>query len=76
MDSIQEIIAAVLAIVAAVSTLVARYQETSPELSFLARIFKVGDLTQIFDSTRALSDVPEDIDFDDGNDFDASVSEE
>lgn len=73
MDSIQEIIASVLAVVAAVSTLIARFQETSSELGLFARIFKVLDFSQVFDSTRSLGDVPEDLD--DGEDFDAPVSE-
>ena len=74
MDSLQELFTAVMVVVGIVSAIVARFQETSSELSFVARFFKVFDVTQIFDATRSLSDVP--VDFDDGEDFDASVSEE
>ena len=74
MDSIQEIIAGIVMIVAAVSAIIARFQETSSELGFLARAFKVFDPTQIFDSTRSLGDVP--VDLYDGEDFDTEVDGE
>lgn len=74
MDSLQELFAAVMVVVGIVSTLIARFQETSSELSVFARAFKVLDISQIFDSTRSLSDVPEDLD--DGEDFDAPLPPE
>lgn len=74
MDSIQELIAAVLVVVGIVSTIFARFQETSSELGFFARVMRTFDITQIFDGTRSLSDGPEDLD--DGEGFDAPVSDE
>ena len=56
MDSIQEIIAAVTALVLSISIVVARYKETSQELGWFPRLLKTFDLSQIFDSTRKLGD--------------------
>ncbi len=58
MDSIQEIIGAGMVIVGAVAAIVARFKETSSSLSFIARLFKALDLTQVFDSSRSLGDEP------------------
>ncbi len=56
MEQMTEIGAAVAAIVAAVGTLVARWSETNAENPWYVRLARVFDLTQIFDSTRKLSD--------------------
>ena len=74
MDSLQDLFIAVMAVVTAVSVIITRFQETSSELGFLARAFKVFDPTQIFDSTRSLGDVP--VDLYDGEDFDTEVDGE
>ena len=74
MDSLQELFAAVMVVVGIVSTIVARFQETSSELGFFARVVKVFDLSQIFDSTRSLGDVS--VDLYDGEDFDTEVDGE
>ncbi len=74
MDSLQELFVAVMAVVGIVGTLVARFQATSSNLSLIARFAIVFDLTQVFDSTRALSDEPEDLD--DGDGFDDEVDDD
>lgn len=56
MEQLTEIGIAVSAIVAAIGTLVARWSETNPENPWYVRLARVFDLTQIFDSTRKLSD--------------------
>jgi hypothetical protein len=56
MEELDSIVVAVTAIVAAVGTLVARWNETDPNKGFFARLAKVLDLSQVFDSTRKLDD--------------------
>lgn len=75
MDSIQDLFAAIMVVVGIVGTFIARFQATSSKLGLIARLAIVFDLTQIFDSTRALSDEPEDVDFEDPSDFDDEVQE-
>lgn len=76
MDSLQDLFVAVMVVVGIVSTIIARFQETNPEIGFFARVFKTLDILQVFDSTRALSDVPVDFDLNDGEGFDDVISEE
>lgn len=56
MEELESIMVAGTAIIAAIGTLVARYQETDPTKSWFKRLMKTIDLTQIFDSTRTLKD--------------------
>jgi hypothetical protein len=56
MEQVESIVIAVGAIVAAIGTLVARWQATNPENSTIKRLATVFDLTQIFDSTRKIDD--------------------
>lgn len=56
MSEMESIAASVMAIVAAVGTLIARWKGTNPEDGVVKRIATVFDVTQIFDSTRKLSD--------------------
>ncbi len=56
MEELKEIAAGVAVVVAAVGTLVARWQETNPKNPWYVRVARVFDITQIFDSTRKLSD--------------------
>lgn len=55
-DSIQGIAAAVVAVVAFVGTLVARWTQTNPDRPWYVRLSRVVDLTQVVDSTRRLDD--------------------
>ncbi len=56
MEELKEIAVAVGVVVAAVGTLIARWQETNPDNPWYVRLARVFDLTQIVDSTRKLSD--------------------
>jgi len=56
MDEVQNILAAMAAVMAAVGTLVARFQGTNSDKSFFQRLMVTFDLTQIFDTTRKLDD--------------------
>jgi hypothetical protein len=55
-EELTTIIAAVSAAIAAIGTLIARYQETDSKKPWWKRLAKVLDLTQIVDSTRKLGD--------------------
>jgi hypothetical protein len=55
-EELTTIVAAVSAAVAAIGTLIARYQETDPKKPWWRRLAKVLDLTQVIDSTRKLGD--------------------
>lgn len=56
MEDVEKIVGGVLAIVAAVSTIVARFNGTDKSKGFFGRLFVTFDLSQVFDSTRKLSD--------------------
>lgn len=56
MDEAEKIVTAVMVIVGAVGTLIARFKGTNPEHSMVRRLATVFDVTQVFDSTRKLSD--------------------
>jgi hypothetical protein len=51
-----EIVGLVVAVLGFIGTMVARWNETNPELSTIARVSRVFDLTQVVDSTRRLDD--------------------
>ena len=56
MEDLTGIIGAVVAGIAFVGTLVARWNETNPENPWYVRLARVFDATQIVDSTRRLGD--------------------
>lgn len=56
MGELSEIWQGAAIIVAAVSTIVARFKATDPTKSFWERLAITFDLTQIFDSTRKIDD--------------------
>lgn len=55
-EEISGIAAAVVAAVAFVGTMVARWTGTNPENPWYVRLARVFDMTQIIDSTRRLDD--------------------
>lgn len=55
-ESMTGIAGAVIAVVAFLGTMIARWSETNPEKPWYVRLSRVFDATQIVDSTRKLDD--------------------
>jgi len=56
MEDVGGIVAAVVAAIAFIGALVARWNETSKDAKWYVRLARVFDLTQIVDPTRRLDD--------------------